>query len=258
MPEGDTIHRVAARIDEALAGREITHAAAPSPRSPLHGRAEALRGRTLERTEARGKHLLIHISGGLAVHSHLGMSGRWRIETGGAPPPPGRSWLALAGPEGSAAQHGGKLLRLGTESRLAADLTLARLGPDPLAPGFDVAAAAHRLRAGGAGLRVGEALLDQRLLAGIGNAIRCEACFAAAISPWRPVAQLSSAEAERLVGEVEAVMRTSLVADRRPRRIYRATREDCPACGGRVRARGQGDANRTAYWCPRCQPSRPG
>lgn len=253
MPEGDTIHRAAARIGAALGGREILLAEAPSPRSPLHGRVERLRGRTLERAQARGKHLLIRVSGGLVVHSHLGMNGRWRIEPAGGPPP-GRPWLALAGPGGSAAQRGGRLLRLVTESGLRADPALARLGPDPLAPGFDPDDAARRLLAGGAETRVGEALLDQRLIAGIGNAIRCEACFAARISPWRRVADLSATEAERLVAEAGRIMRESLAAGRRERRIYRATREGCPVCGGPVRARGQGDANRTAYWCPACQP----
>ena len=86
MPEGDTIHRTACRMDAALAGRRIELADAPNPRSPVHGRAGRLEGRVLEGVEARGKHLLLHFSDGLAVHSHLGMNGRWRIAADGRRP----------------------------------------------------------------------------------------------------------------------------------------------------------------------------
>jgi endonuclease-8 len=252
VPEGDTIHRIAERLNDALAGCELTIADAPSPRSPPHGRVERLHGRRLECAEARGKHLLIHVSGGLAVHSHLGMNGRWSIDSEGRPPARG-SWLSLGAATATASKRGARLLRLVNEARLTRDPSLAQLGPDPLADGFDATAAAQRLRELDAGRPAAEALLDQRLIAGIGNAIANEACFAAAISPWRQVAGLTVAEAERLVAEAERIMRVSTATGRRPRRIYRATRSGCPACGGRVESRGQGDANRTTYWCPRCQ-----
>src|SRR5688572_14285411 len=135
MPEGDTIHRAAARLGAALGGKEILLADAPNPRSPVHGRAAALEGRVLERVEARGKHLLAHFSGGLALHSHLGMNGRWRIAADGWMPF-GKPWLLLSSGPGVAAQSGGKILRLVPEGRLRNDPALARLGPDPLAPGF--------------------------------------------------------------------------------------------------------------------------
>ncbi len=253
MPEGDSVHRVARRLNAALAGRELQRAQAPSPRSPLHRRAEALLGRRLDRAEARGKHLLAHFSGDLVLHSHLGMNGRWRFFSG-ARGPHGSPWLLLAADSAVAAQTGGKLLRLVDESRLRADPALRRLGPDPLGAGFDRGEAARRLRELGGGREVGEALLDQRIVAGVGNAIRNEACFAAGVSPWRPVDELGDEQAECLIGAVEWTMRVSLERGRRPRAIYRATRTGCPACGGRVSSRGQGDANRTAYWCTRCQP----
>src|SRR4029453_10960771 len=98
MPEGDTIHRIARSIDAAFAGREIEMASAPNPRSPVHRRAAELQGRTVERAEARGKHLLLHLSDSLVVHSHLGMNGLWRIDSAGVPPR-GRPWLMFsAGP----------------------------------------------------------------------------------------------------------------------------------------------------------------
>lgn len=251
MPEGDTIHRIARRMQAALGGREIQEASAPNPRSPVHGRAAELEGRTLERAEARGKHLLAHLSEGLVVHSHLGMNGRWRIDTDGVRPR-GRPWLVIGAGPAIASVSGGQILRLVSESRARNDPGLAQLGPDPLAPGFDVQEAAARLRRLGAGREIGDAILDQRILAGVGNAIRIEALFAARVSPWRPMDDVDEETAERVVHEAQRVMRTTLEGGRRPRTL-RDGHGRCPRCGERVLSRGQGDANRIAYWCPRCQ-----
>jgi endonuclease VIII len=252
MPEGDTIHRTASRLQAALGGREMAVADAPNPRSPIHGRAGELRGRVLERAEARGKHLLVHFSGGLAVHSHLGVNGRWRIRADGRAPF-GRPWLVLAAGSGVAAQTGGQILRLVSESRLRNDPALARLGPDPLAPGFDLEATASSLRARAGALEIGEALLDQSLVAGIGNAIRNGGLWAAGVSPWRRVRELEATEAERVLHECRRIMEVAVEQGRRPASVYRSERRGCPRCGGPVSVRGQGDANRAAYWCPRCQ-----
>lgn len=252
MPEGDTIHRAAARMNAALRGKEMVLADAPNPRSPLFGRAGELRGETLEEAEAFGKHLVAHFSGGLALHSHLGMNGRWWITADGGLPY-GRPWLRLGHGRAIASQSGGKVLRIVSRSRLRNDPALRRLGPDPLRPGFDLEAAVERVRCRGAGLEIGEVLLDQEAIAGIGNAIRVEGLFRAGVSPWRAVDDLSPAELERSVAESVEVMRISMAKGRRPRSIYRAGRSGCPRCGGPVRSRGQGDGNRTAYWCPNCQ-----
>jgi endonuclease VIII len=114
-------------------------------------------------------------------------------------------------------------------------------------------AAAARLLKAGQGMEVGDALLDQRVIAGVGNALRNEICFVARIDPWRQVADLEPGEAERLVHESRRVMRQSIAKGRRPRSIYRTAGRACPRCGAAIRSRGQGDANRTAYWCPGCQ-----
>jgi endonuclease VIII len=252
MPEGDTIHRAAKRIDAALRGREMVLADAPNPRSPIHGRAKRLEGSVLERVEARGKHLIAHFSSGDVVHSHLGMNGRWWITADGSRPY-GKPWLILSSGRGIASQTGGKLLRIVSESRIRNDPGLAQLGPDPLGGSFDTAVAAERLRRLGAGREIGDALLDQTIIAGIGNAIRNEALFRAGISPLRRVEELSRDELERVVLENERVMEISMAKGRRPRSIYRAARRGCPACGSKVLSGGQGDANRMAYWCPACQ-----
>jgi endonuclease-8 len=172
---------------------------------------------------------------------------------GDGPVPRGRAWVRLGADSGGAAQFGGKLLRLVSESRARNDPGLRQLGPDPLGPGFDPAAAAGHLLSAGSGRELGDALLDQRIVAGIGNAIRTEACFAARVSPWRPVDELSADEAERVIRASHRVMRVAVDRGRRPRSIYRAVGRPCPRCGTLIRSRGQGDANRIAYWCPTCQ-----
>jgi endonuclease VIII len=252
MPEGDTIHRIAERIRVALAGQVVERAEAPSPRSPLHTRAPELQGRVLEAAEARGKHLLVHFSEGAALHSHLGMNGRWFIRADGRMPH-GKPWLVLASGRGVASLVGGKTLRLVSESRLRNDPALSQLGPDPLAPGFDREDAAARLLRAGGKTAVGEALIDQGVIAGIGNVIRIEALFRARVSPWRGVDELESDEALRVVEECERVMRTSIRTGRRPATMYKPAGRVCPRCGGPVETRGQGDANRVTYWCARCQ-----
>jgi endonuclease-8 len=252
MPEGDTIHRIAERMRVALAGKVVERADAPSPRSPLHTRAPEIKGRVLEGAEARGKHLLVHFSDGLALHSHLGMNGRWFIRADGRLPH-GKPWLVLASGRAVASLVGGKTLRLVSESRLRNDPGLAQLGPDPLAPGFDREEAAARLLRAGSGTEVGEALIDQSVIAGIGNVIRIEALFRARVSPWRGVDELDSDEALRVVAECERVMRTSIRTGRRPATMYKPAGRVCPRCGGPVQSRGQGDANRITYWCDRCQ-----
>jgi endonuclease VIII len=252
MAEGDTIHRTARRLNAALGGREIALAESPDPRSPVHRRAGELRGRTLERAEARGKHLLAHFSGGVVLHSHLGINGGWRVRGDGRIPY-GKPWVLIGSGPAVAAQFGGKLLRLVSESRARNDPGLMQLGPDPLAPGFDAPSAARRLLDAGTGREVGDALLDQRVIAGIGNAIRVEALFRAGVDPWRHVDDLEPHEAESLVRESEGIMRTSLARGRRPRSIYRAARRGCPSCGGEISIAGQGEGNRPTYWCRRCQ-----
>jgi len=240
-------------MQTALAGKRLELADAPNPRSPLHNRAREIEGATLNGVEAIGKHLVVHFSNDLALHSHLGMNGRWFVTADGRLPY-GRPWLRMGSGRAIASQNGGKILRLVSESRLRNDPALRRLGPDPLRPGFDRAEAVERLRRLGAGREIGDALLDQEIIAGIGNAIRVEALFQAEVSPWRKVEDLGADELELVVAENERVMRTSMAKGRRPRSIYRANRTGgCPRCGSRIASRGQGDDNRTAYWCPVCQ-----
>lgn len=259
MPEGDTIHRIARRFDAVMVGREVV-AEAPDRRSPLHSRAADLSGRTLERAEARGKHLLLTFSGGVMVHSHLGMNGRWFIRLDGDAHHRrrvGYPWLRLTAGEGEfpaeASQARGKLLRMGSAARLRHDPTLLNLGPDPLAPDFDVTAGAARLLTYPGDRPVGEALLDQGILAGVGNVIRIEACFLARVSPERRVADVSPQEATALVSAAQQVMETTVETGRRPKQIYGRPPKPCSRCGARIVTARQGDDARLTIWCPGCQ-----
>jgi endonuclease VIII len=211
-----------------------------------------LSGRTLESAEAHGKHLLLGFSGDRVVHSHLGASGRWFVRTDGRPSY-GRPWLELAAGSAVANQDGGRILRMTTAARARNDPVLLQLGPDPLRPGYDRDAAAARLLAYEPSVPVGEALLDQSLIAGIGNVIRIEACFLPGISPWRAIGDLKPDEARAIVEANSWVMETSAATGRRPKRIYGRGKQPCGRCGGRVMTRGQGDDNRVTYWCSGCQ-----
>lgn len=225
---------------------------APNPRSPIHNRSGELAGRTLERAEARGKHLLLHFSGEQVIHSHLGMSGRWYVRADRRLPH-GKPWLLLSSGRGVASQSGGRILRLVSASRARNDPALLQLGPDPLRPEFDFEEATARLLAYERSAFVGEALNDQGLIAGIGNVIRIEACFLPKVSPWRRIGGLSEAEARAIVGAASWVMETSMKRGSRPKQIYGRSRQPCPRCGGRILTHGQGDDNRVTFWCQSCQ-----
>ncbi len=250
MAEGDTIHRLAHRLEAAFTGQELA-ASAINPR----GRAaavERLDGRRLESVEARGKHLLLHF-GPLVLHSHLGMSGGWHLYPLGATWRRSRSaaWALLRGREREAVQFGGPTLRVLSAARVRSDPQLAALGPDLLAPDFDGAAVAAALRVDPT-RTIGDALLDQRLLAGVGNIFKSEACFAARVDPWRPAGDLSAGELEAVLGAAREQMLDAVASGRKGFAVYRR-RGPCARCGGPVTSRGQGDANRTTYWCRNCQ-----
>ena len=218
---------------------------APHPRGAATGVAPRLDGRRLLAVEAVGKNLLLRFEGGVVLRSHLRMSGRWRLGRAGAPRV-GRPWLVLRGAELEAVLWNGPVLELGRDRAL-------RLGPDILAQHADLEGILARLRSTDPRRAVGEALLDQRLVAGIGNVWRAEALFAARISPWRRLADASDAELLAALEEARRLMRASVEGVRSDRRVYRRAGRPCPRCGTRIRSRGQGDDNRIAYWCPGCQ-----
>jgi endonuclease-8 len=254
MAEGDSILRIARRLDETLAGDEIS-VRTPGPRRPTGLAASQLDGRVLERVESRGKHLLLHFADDLVLHSHLGMRGSWQLYREGDRwrRPRSQAWIALTSNGAEAVNFGGSTMRIVTEAQLRRDPKLARLGPDVLAHGFDPAVAVARMRAIAPDIELGQALLGQRLVAGIGNIFKSEGCFAARVDPNRRVESLTDDELVDVLAATRDLMLEAVETGRQPKRIYRRAREPCPRCGTPIQSRAQGDEARTTYWCPQCQ-----
>lgn len=251
MAEGDTILRAARRIEAALRGGTV-EASAPNPRGRT-ARIERLDNHTFERASAHGKHLLLHF-GELVLHSHLGMSGSWHTYRRGEPwrKPPRAAWAVLSTDRAEAVQFGGPTLRLLRAESLRRDPVLARLGPDILAPDFDAEQIARSL-ACVPDRGLGDALLDQHLVAGIGNIFKSEACFAAHLDPWQHVANVPDEQLRHIAQTAHDLMHEAVENGRGDRAVYERAGRPCPRCGTPIRSRGQGDANRNTYWCPSCQ-----
>jgi formamidopyrimidine-DNA glycosylase len=254
VPEGHTVHRLAREHAALLAGREVRLA---SPQGRFAEGAALLDGRVLRRTEAHGKHLWHLFDGGLSLHVHLGIYGKWTSGTG--PPPPaegalrlrmvaGETWLDLRGPNAC-------------EVHTAADRAAvrARLGPDPLRRDADPARAYARVARSGAEL--GRLLMDQSVLAGVGNVYRAEVLFRRGLSPYLPGRDLPPDAWEALWTETAVLMRAGVRAGRivttrpehraGPHYVYRRAGEPCRVCGTEVRSAVL--AGRNLFWCPGCQ-----
>ncbi|MFC4906469.1 Fpg/Nei family DNA glycosylase [Actinomadura gamaensis] len=257
MPEGDTIFLAARRLRDALAGRPLTLS---DFRVPRYATLD-LRGRVVDEVVPRGKHLLARIEGGLTVHTHLKMEGEWRIRPAGTPPRDHRVRLVLANAEWMAAGYSlgtVEVLPTGEEERAVGDL-----GPDLLGPGWDAAEAVRRL-ARDPGRAIGEALLDQTLLAGIGNVYKSEILFLRGVHPWTPVGAVRDLDgmvglARRLLDANKLRHGHVTTGDLRPGRrhwVYGRAGRPCLRCGTRIRRADQESVvgERVTFWCPRCQP----
>jgi len=242
VPEGDSLHRAARRL-QPLVGQRL-EVESPNPRAQATGVAGRVDGRVLEAVEAVGKNLLLRFEGGIVVRSHLRLTGRWQIMPRGEPRT-GLPWLILRGDELEGVLWNGPVLTL--ESR-----GVRRLGPDVLADDFEIDAAVARLRSA-CDRRLGEALQDQRLVAGIGNMWMAEALWTIHVSPWMGVSEASDDTLRDAVVAARNLMQEALTTGRPGRQVYRRAGRPCLRCGAIVRSRGQGDDNRTAYWCPGCQ-----
>jgi endonuclease VIII len=264
LPEGHTIHRYAREHRRVLRGRSV---AASSPQGRFADGAALLDGRELVDAEGYGKHLFYRWDGGVTLHVHLGLYGAFRRYDGPAPAPtPGTrlelvadgTTLRLAGPTAC------ELLDPPAEAAIR-----ARLGPDPLRRDADPEVVRARLRRRRS--PIGAALLDQSVLAGVGNVFRCEALFLHGIDPDRPAADLTAGEFDDLWATLARMLREGVRAGRIvtvdpaelgiPRRamkpedwryVYRRTDLPCRRCGTPVRSWTL--AARTIYACPTCQP----
>jgi endonuclease-8 len=244
VPEGDTLHRAAARL-QPLVG-ETLEVEAVHPRARAANVAPSLDGRRLESVEAVGKNLVLRFDGGVVLRSHLRMTGKWSLRPRSSDLR-GTPWLVLRAPEVEGILWGGPVLELHTRA-------LARLGPDILAKPPDIDAMLARLRRSDPTRTLGETLQDQTLVAGIGNIWSSETLWEARLSPWTRVGEVSEADRRTALETAAQLMRAAVDAPGLPRRhVYDRAGRPCPRCGTPIRARGLGDANRTAYWCPACQ-----
>ena len=269
MPEGDTIARAAAALHRALAGAVVT-----AFDTGLAGLARVnddtpITGRTIAACESRGKHLLLRFSGGLTLRTHMRMHGSWhlyrhgerwqrsvramriRIETA--------DWVAVAFDVPVAEfVHDGDLTR---------HRPLALLGPDLADPAFDRRAAVARLTAA-ADRAIGDVLLDQRVIAGVGNVLRAETLFLCGLHPQRPVASIAAGELEAVAETAARLIQRNTRPNSSPTRnttgraapgealwVYGRTGRPCRRCGAAIRSAVPGPDGRRVYWCGVCQPA---
>ncbi len=257
MPEGDTLHRTAAGLRPYLHGKTVTAARTQGPGDVPQ--VHRLVGTTITAVEAMGKNLLIRFDDRLELRTHLRMNGSWHRYRPGERwrRPPGRARLVLEVPGAVAVCFDAPVVELFEARAEALHPALGRLGPDLLADEFDAAEARRRLRLPQrALLTIGEALVDQRALAGIGNIWKSETLFAERVSPFAALETLDDATIDRLVATARHLLTQSAarVPGRQPTAVYRRAGRPCPRCGAIIRSRAQGaDLPRTTYWCPSCQ-----
>jgi endonuclease-8 len=274
MPEGDTIFRAARTLHRALAGKTVVRFRTVLTQLERVDIDTPLVGRTIDRVEARGKHLLIHFSGDLILRTHMRMSGSWHIYR------PGERWqrpardmrVMIATDDFEAVAFRVPVAEFRTTATLERDEVLQSLGPDLLDLEADLEEAVKRLRARGS-MPIADALLDQRALAGIGNIFKSETLFVVGISPFVTVASLSDDTLRALVDtarqqlaastrETAESQLTSSSGMRRTTRsslphgrfwVYGRAGEPCRRCGTPIVIAKHGDDARLTYYCPRCQ-----
>lgn len=273
MPEGDTIHRAARTLHRALAGRVVTRFESVYPALTRVHEDAPITGRTIDAVRARGKHLLMEFSGGLVLRTHMRMNGSWHIYR------PGERWrrprrdmrVVVATADYEAVGFSIPVAEFIKGDRLAKHPDLARLGPDPLAEEFDVGEVLRRLRARG-DVRVADALLDQRVMAGIGNVYKSEVLFLCGISPFTAVSILPDEQLRRVIDTARRLLRVNASPERPPMTtyagmrsttgrddpsarlwVYGRARRPCRKCGTAIQVRKDGLDARLTYWCPACQ-----
>ncbi|RKT79112.1 endonuclease-8 [Terracoccus luteus] len=263
VPEGDSVYRLARRLDAGLRGQVLERT---SLRVPRHATAN-LDGLTLLEHDTHGKHLLTRLSGGLTLHTHLRMQGSWTVTRPGKRLP--RRVMpdvrVVLGTASGTTAYGislpvVELLRTRDERQV-----VGHLGPDPLRADWDAAEAVRRLRAVPA-RPVVAALLDQRVVAGFGNLWANELCFLVGVSPWTPVGEV---DVERLVAlgaraltasaTVEGAYQVTTGRRQKGEQHWVAGRygRPCLRCGTRVLVAAEvsnDPENRRTWWCPHCQP----
>jgi endonuclease-8 len=275
VPEGDTIFRTARTLDRALAGWPVTRFETVLPHLARVEVDLTVTGRAVENVEARGKWVLVHLSGDLVLLTHMLMSGSWHIYR------PGETWqrarthmrIVLGTERIWAVAFNVQVAEFHSAASLKRRAGLNALGPSLLTPSDDGAAVA-RLRAS-PDLEIATALMKQSLLAGIGNVFKSEICFVAGVHPFRLVRSLADDQLRALVSTARKLLQAN-VADmsdnsqvtyrglrsttgrRNPEErlwVYHRAGQPCRRCGEAIDSYRQGPDARTTFWCPRCQPA---
>jgi endonuclease-8 len=264
MPEGDTIFKAARALSSVLSGKRILLCDSPV-REVSAGKLE---GHTVTAVQSHGKNLLIVFDDGRALVTHLRMTGRWQIRSANAPPlrRTDALRLVLETETHRAACFGAPVVRLVTAGGILRDPALAALGPDLTRDDFDALEARRRLR-GEATREIGDAIMLQRALAGVGNVYKSETLFLRKIDPFARVSSLDDRALDELVGEARRLLRRNLARGQRVTRrsiagsrlwVYGRAGAACFVCGARIATRQQGAPPRTTYYCPMCQGVPPG
>jgi endonuclease VIII len=264
LPEGDTVHKWARRLDAALTGHTITRF--QLRRSPRGLRPPAA-GTTVTAVEARGKHLLVHFDDGATLHTHMELLGRWDVY---APRQrwrrPGHTARAIIEVDDgtSAVCFAAPITELRREGRASAPTraarSLAALGPDLCDDDPDLDEVLRRAANAHADAAVGDVLLDQRVSAGIGNVYKSEVCWAERVHPFTPFTAIDDEQRRALFGTAHAQLRANLDTPRRVTyrgglAVYGKASRPCPRCRTKIeQAYGGQTDERTTFWCPRCQP----
>ena len=272
MPEGDTIFRTARTLQRALAGHSVTAFESAFPALNRVAVDRPIIGRSIESVRSHGKHLLMALGGDLILHTHMRMNGSWHIYR------PGERWqrsraemrVLVAIETFVAVGFNIPVAEWLTTRDLARHRELRALGPDPLDPSFERAEVLARLRALES-VAIGDALLNQRVIAGIGNVLKSEILFVAGVDPFAPVASLDDALAGRLIDIARELLAAnvlgpaqtlSLGVGRNTTRsmnpaarlwVYSRNGKPCRRCGGVIQAKKSGVDARITYWCPNCQ-----
>jgi endonuclease-8 len=275
VPEGDTLYRAARALGHVLEGKVVTRfETALAPLASMDD-DKPLAGRTVEKVESRGKWLLIHFSGDLILVTHMRMSGSWHIYRVGERWHHSRSEMrvVIATADMEAVAFNVPVAKLYTARTLERNSTIPKLGPDLLGAEFAADEAKARLLAEGEE-EIANVLLNQRVMAGLGNVYKSEVLFACGVHPFRRVSTLTRAEVECILERARRFLeanvkdggdggmvtytglrRTTRATDPGARLwVYRRQSKECRRCGTAILMRRQGPGARSTYWCPECQP----
>jgi endonuclease-8 len=275
MPEGDTIFRTARTLGRALGGKAVTRFYSTYPYLTRFNDDSPLTGQTVERVESRGKWLLIHFSGGATLATHMLMSGSWHIYRHGErwQQPRFNMRIVLENEDYIAVGFKVPVAEMHSAQSLARDRRFPAGSLDVLNPAFDPNEAALRIAAH-RNEEIGDVLLHQEVIAGVGNVFKSEVCFVTGTNPFACVAALSLAQIQSLIAASVRLVRANVLEDSgdtivtfggRHRRTTHSSDaseslwvcgragEPCRRCGEIVRRRIQGPDARVTFWCPRCQ-----